>query len=234
MKGKTIQENERYVVSLEISGSMAMWTDPGSGSTPTSYPVPTWSAVKGIFESILFLKSSQIFPIRTEILKPVQYVNYVQNYGGPLRKSDLLAKGKPFQFRMNVLRDVRYRCFAVPVGLPESYSQEKMTTTNGAHHYKDRFERRLRRGECFSTPFLGVKDFPASYWGPVESIDPPIDFNTVISSMVITPFNFSSAEKKFNPVFRQNVEVVHGVIVYPCDESVLSGSETSLPEVSAC
>ena len=43
-----------YQVSLEIAGPAAMFTRPDTGTTPISYPLPTWSAAKGIFESIAF------------------------------------------------------------------------------------------------------------------------------------------------------------------------------------
>jgi len=42
---------KNYEVMLEISGPTAMWTRPDTGDAPVSYPAPTYSAVKGIFES---------------------------------------------------------------------------------------------------------------------------------------------------------------------------------------
>jgi len=44
----------------EISGPTAMWTRPDTGDVPVSYPAPTLAAVKGIFESIVWLKSVQL------------------------------------------------------------------------------------------------------------------------------------------------------------------------------
>jgi CRISPR-associated protein Cas5d len=48
----------RYEARLEISGPTAMWTRPDTGDAPVSYPAPTFAAVKGIFESIVWLKSA--------------------------------------------------------------------------------------------------------------------------------------------------------------------------------
>ena len=39
---------------MEIAGNTAIWTRPDSGDSPVSYPAPTYSAVKGIFESVLW------------------------------------------------------------------------------------------------------------------------------------------------------------------------------------
>lgn len=38
---------DSYNVQLEVSGRTAMFTRPDTGSSPTSYPVPTYSALRG-------------------------------------------------------------------------------------------------------------------------------------------------------------------------------------------
>jgi|GEM_PF-178998 len=83
-----------YPVQLEISGPTAMWTRPDTGSSPVSYPAPTFSAVKGIFESILRWKSVNVRPTRVEICRPVQFHRYTTNYGGPLRATDAGQRGR--------------------------------------------------------------------------------------------------------------------------------------------
>jgi CRISPR-associated protein Cas5d len=44
-----------YPIQLEISGPTAIWTRPDSRDCSVSYTAPTYSAVKGIFEAILFI-----------------------------------------------------------------------------------------------------------------------------------------------------------------------------------
>jgi CRISPR-associated Cas5-like protein len=51
-----------YEVRCEISGPSAMWTRPDTGDAPLSYPAPTFSAAKGLFESIVWLKSAELVP----------------------------------------------------------------------------------------------------------------------------------------------------------------------------
>ncbi len=53
-----------YPLQLEISGPTALWTRPDTGSSPVSYIAPAFSAVKGIFESILRWKSVNVRPTR--------------------------------------------------------------------------------------------------------------------------------------------------------------------------
>ena len=51
-----------YRVALEVAGPAAMFTRPDTGSTPISYPVPTFSAAKGMFESVAWLPHTYIQP----------------------------------------------------------------------------------------------------------------------------------------------------------------------------
>ena len=75
-----------YEVAFEIAGPAAMFTRPDTGSTPISYPMPTFSAAKGMFDAVLWRPHVYVQPTRVEICRPVRYERYVTNYGGPLRK----------------------------------------------------------------------------------------------------------------------------------------------------
>ncbi len=160
-----------YEVSLEVSGHLAMFTRPDTGATPTSYPVPTWSACKGIFESIARLARGEawINPFKVEVCRRVgeaggqiRFQRYTTNYGGPLRKSDQLREGSSFQFFATVLSNVCYRLY----GTAETGSPGVQEGRNPRHHLCDLFKRRLRQGRCHRTPCLGWSEFTASYWGP--------------------------------------------------------------------
>lgn len=59
----------QYEVAYEIAGPAAMFTRPDTSGTPTSYPVPTWSAAKGLFKSIAFFEdgAARICPTKVEV-----------------------------------------------------------------------------------------------------------------------------------------------------------------------
>lgn len=117
------QTNNRYDVQLEVAGPLAMFARPDTGGTPTSYPVPTWSAAKGLFESIAFFAdgSAWICPMKVEICRRVgepggrvRFQRYTTNYGGPLRKDNLFTKGavpggSSMQLFATARNDVCYR-----------------------------------------------------------------------------------------------------------------------------
>jgi len=94
--------SRNYQVAMEISGPTAMWTRPDTGDTPVSYPAPTYSAAKGIFEAILWLKSAEVVPTKVEICSPLVWHTYTTNYGGPLPERGQI-KGNNYQLIATVL-----------------------------------------------------------------------------------------------------------------------------------
>jgi CRISPR-associated protein Cas5d len=211
-----------YPVALEICGSTAMWTRPDTGDCPVSYPAPTYSAVKGIFESILWGPAVQVIPTKVEICTPLQYHNYQTNYGGPLRKSSVIATGGGFQLLATVLIDVCYRLYAevIPLSkknkdrISDGARQWNRKTTSPGHAYQEIFSRRLKRGQCFTMPCLGWKEFGPDYFGPFrEETAIQADINTVLPSMLREVFsNGYASEVSFS--YDQNVVIKNGVLEF--------------------
>ena len=176
---------KRYPIKMEIAGSTAMWTRPDTGDCPVSYPAPTYSAVRNIFQSILWGQAVEIIPTQVDICAPLQFHTYNTNYGGPLRKLDQIKDGNNFQLLATVLTDVRYRLYADVVETPPSDSESERTkawrakTKSPGHAYQEIFDRRLAAGKCFHTPFLGWKEFTASYFGPIRDDATLVDVSTI-------------------------------------------------------
>ena len=220
-----------YKIALEVAGSAAMFARPDTGGTPTSYPAPTWSAAKGLFESIAFFsdRSAWICPTKVEICRRigdvggrVHFQRYTTNYGGPLRKGDLFNKGtapggSSMQFFATILSNVCYHLHGVVVG-----SQWK-NENNPRHHLQDLFNRRLKRGQCYRTPCLGWSEFTCSYWGPfregLTEVDTALSFE--IPSMLLGVWNNPSCGR-YEPIFRQNVRIVDGILKYEIPRKWLS------------
>jgi CRISPR-associated protein Cas5d len=72
---------KRYPISFEIAGYAAMFSRSDTGSSPVSYPAPTKSALKSMFESAAFSHSAYFVPQRVEICAPVVCHKYTTNYG---------------------------------------------------------------------------------------------------------------------------------------------------------
>lgn len=211
-----------YPISMEIEGNTAIWTRPDTGDSPCSYPAPTFSAVRAIFESILWLPSVQIIPTKVEICSPIQYYSYVTNYGGPLRKADLIKKGNNYQLYATVLVDVCYRLYAnvMPVdykdNLPANALRWDSLTTSPGHAYQEIFQRRLIRGQSYAGLCLGWKEFTPSYFGPfrenthVYSDIPDIPIPSMLRETF--PSGYNSA---YHAVYDTDLCIHNGVLIYP-------------------
>jgi CRISPR-associated protein Cas5d len=204
-----------YQVALEIAGPTALWTRPDSGDAPTSYPAPTRSAVKGIFESVLWLPTAEVVPTRVEICAPIVYHTYTTNYGGPLRKA-----GKAnFQLIATVLVDVCYQLYAEvrPFVGPSAKlpsAARAWVGKNCAHAYQEMFERRMRRGQWYRTPCLGWQEFVPDYLGPLRpGTTAQKNLTFTLPSMLESVFPRQN-EPTVAPVFRQDIQVIEGVLTY--------------------
>lgn len=164
-----------YQVAMEIAGSTAMWTRPDSGDSPCSYPAPTYSAVRGLFESVLWGPAILVIPRKVELCARPQYHSYVTNYGGPLRSATAIRKGDNYQLLATVLIDVCYRLYADVIpnphkkNIPNNARSWDRKTTSPGHAYQEMFNRRLSRGQSYATLFLGWSEFTPSYFGPIRT-----------------------------------------------------------------
>lgn len=211
-----------YPIAMEVTGDTALWTRPDSGDCPCTYPAPTFSAVRGLFQSILWLPGVLIVPRKVELCAPIVYHSYACNYGGPLRKQDAITKGNNYQLFATVLLDARYRLYAdvMPCrdksSLPENALAWDRRTTSPGHAYQEIFNRRLKRGQSYSVPSFGVRDFPVSYFGPFREdthvcTDLP---DILIPSMLRETFS-GAYGSVYHPVYDTNLCIHQGVLVYP-------------------
>jgi CRISPR-associated protein Cas5d len=210
-----------YPIVMEIAGSTALWTRPDSGDCPVSYPAPTYSAVKAIFESVLWGPAVEVIPKKVELCAPVRYHSYTTNYNGPLRSSKSINKGSPYQLLATVLIDVCYklyaeaRPFAQKGKLPESVLIWDSKTTSPGHAYQEIFYRRLRQGQCYSIPVLGWREFTPSYFGPLRECTSVLSSmpDIVIPSMLREVFG-GGYSSSVSYVYDNNVIIAAGCLKY--------------------
>lgn len=217
---------QAYSIEMEIAGSTAMWTRPDTGDSPVSYPAPTYSAVKAIFESVLWGPAVEIIPTHVGLCRPIQYHTYYTNYNGPLRSSADIKKGTPYQLRATVLIDVCYKLFAKVIPyphkckLPARAQEWDQKTKSPGHAYQSIFYRRLQRGQVFATPVLGWREFTPSYFGKVRDDTAIITtMQTIeIPSMLRQVFSQGYCSS-VSYVYDTNLKIEHGVLHYPLRET---------------
>jgi len=179
--------NKDYEVQFEIAGPAAMFTRPDTGAAPVSYPVPTYSAARGMFDSIARLKSAYIRPTMVDICSPIRFQRYTTNYGGPLRKGNQIAGGSPYQLIATILIDVCFRVY----GVVEELYRPSEVQKNHLHH---------------------LQEFTPSYFGSFrEGTRVEESIHDTIPSMLFSVF---SCDEEYRPVFKQNVQIVCGRLEY--------------------
>lgn len=200
-----------YKIQMEIAGPTAIWTRPDTGDSPGTYPVPTRSAAKGIFESILWNPAIRVVPSRVEICAPIIHHSYATNYGGPLRTSEQIRGGNNYQLFATVLINVRYRLYAdlhlaPPTDLSHKIQQWLTRTRSPCHAFRDIFERRIRAGRCHHIPSLGWREFVPSYVGAPSGAPIQTDINMTLPTM--------PDWIRGRPAYAQGLVIKNGVMHY--------------------
>jgi CRISPR-associated protein Cas5d len=204
------QNMKTYEVAFEIAGPVALFNRPDAGSTPISYPVPTWSACKALFESVARMKGAYVNPTKVAICAPIRFEHYATNYGGPLRKSSQIRNDDNYQLKAIVLVDVCYKVWGMVLQF-EPHPER----INAAHALQETTERRLKNGQTLRTPCLGWKEFAPSYFGPLRDETSADDsINLVIPSLLHSVFDKPKMGQRA-PYFLQNVEVCKCILYYP-------------------
>jgi CRISPR-associated protein Cas5d len=210
MDSQEMKTSKMYEVALEVAGPIALFNRPDAGSTPISYPVPTWSACKALFESVARMKGAYVNPNKVAICAPIRFEHYATNYGGPLRKNSQINNDNNYQLKAIILVDVCYKVW----GTVHQF-EPRPDGINTAHALQETTARRLKNGQTLRTPCLGWKEFTPSYFGPLrEETSVDVSVNLIVPSLLHSVFDKPKMGERA-PYFHQNVEVRDGILNYP-------------------
>lgn len=179
--------SDSSVCKIKVAGEFACFTRPELKVERVSYPVPTPSAVRGVFEAILFRPQFRWHPVEIAVLNPIKYISLRRNEVKgkisthnvelamrgtkallPLYADDMDSENKGRTPRQTqALRDVCY-VFAARIQLTPAASAPSDTIQK----YREQFLRRAERGQCFFQPYLGCREFAASFEIPNGSETP--------------------------------------------------------------
>lgn len=174
-------------LAVKVWGEFACFTRPEMKVERVSYPVMTPSAARGVLEAI-FWKPEFTWRIQEIwVLKPIRYFSILRNEVNSRasersarewaqRGGGFLATEDRAQRHTLALRDVAYVIRADAV--PDSGRDED------AAKFRDQFRRRVERGQCFSQPYLGCREFAAAF-GPVGVADQPISLSEDLGRMLL-------------------------------------------------
>lgn len=210
---------------LEVWGDWACFTRPELKVERVSYDVITPSAARAIFEAILFKRYAMRWQItKIEVLKPIKWTNIRRNEVGAvtsISSNSIFIEEKRQQKNSLLLQDVHYRIHAKLIFIPvkerpnEAFAKHKPSTDENPMKYYQMFERRAGKGQCFTQPYLGCREFSAN-WRLVENTDnisSPINEDRDLGIMLYDMDFESNPQKPDAMFFRAKME--HGVIVVP-------------------
>lgn len=169
---------------MEVWGPYACFTNPAMKVERTSYDCPTPSAARGMLEAVFWHPGLTWRIDRIHILNPIEFTNIRRNEvkAKLLATSALsamkgnaaplyIATSKEIQQRASLmLKDVHYVIEAHFDMVPDRAGEG-----DNPGKFQDIIKRRLRKGACFSQPYLGCRELSAHFglWekGEIRAID---------------------------------------------------------------
>ena len=206
-----------YGVKLRVWGGYACFTRPEMKVERVSYVVITPSAARAILECIYWKPGIRWVIDRLHVLKPFVFTNIRRNELahklplGPVKKAMkdgstpvcIFIEDDRQQRAAMVLKDVEY---VIEAHFDVIGSED----TNAAKH-KEMFDRRASKGQCFTQPYLGCREFPANFELLDGSIHPsPVAGRRDLGWMLHDIDYANDMEARFF-----HAEMVNGVIAIP-------------------
>lgn len=162
-------------MEVKVWGEFACFTRPEMKVERVSYEVMTPSAARGILEAIFWKPEFQWRIRAIRVLRDVRSFSMLRNEvntRASVRSArswqdtpdGYFADDDRTQRHMLALRDVAYIIAAdivVRPGVQEDPAK-----------YRDQFRRRVQRGQCHSAPYLGCREFTASFAPPAGDETP--------------------------------------------------------------
>ena len=203
---------------VRIRGQYALFTRPEFKIERLTYDVLTPSAARGILEAVLWKPAIRWEIRKILLLAPVQYIQFKRNEvtsktsvasalsasrrGTPL---DYFADEDRAQRNTIALRDVDYAVEA------EFHMTNKQGPEDNPKKFDEMFRRRLEKGQHYTQPYLGCREFPAIV-EPYTGNPAPLEDETRDLGYMLHDLRFGP--KGNEPVFFR-ARADHGVITVP-------------------
>ena len=214
---------------LEVWGPMACFTRPELKVERVSYDVITPSAARAVFEAIFWKPAIHWQVTKIEVLNPIKWATVRRNeVGAVASKNPIFIEDKRQQKNSLLLQDVHYRIWAKLVFIPlwkrketknaqiDIEEADLLRKDENPGKYNAMFERRASKGQCFNQPYLGTREFSASFRlvkPEQEELKTPIDESRDLGIMLYD-MDFEGNPDKPEAMFYR-AQMDHGVIIVP-------------------
>lgn len=181
-----------FGIEFTVKGDHALFTRPEFGVERVSYDVPTPSALVGLISSIYWHPGVKYIIDEIRIYNPVKFMNIRRNeVSDKISLSDVSKKMKgktgdiEFYTKEHISQRATLLLKDVSYGVRAHF---ELTDEREAEQSEEKVYaillRRLKKGQFFSQPFLGCREFPAKVeW--VESLpESTLDYTADIGYML--------------------------------------------------
>lgn len=167
-------------ICIEVWGDYACFTRPEMKTERVSYDIMTPSAARGLIESIYWHPGIRWIVDRIHVLAPIRFTNIrrneVKSTISARSAKTVMERGQGELYLITsqdiqqraalLLQDVRYVIEAHFDIVPE-----KAAPGDNPGKFQDIVTRRVARGQFYSQPYLGCREFPA-HFAPCATIPP--------------------------------------------------------------
>ena len=201
------------MIQLEVWGPYALFSRPELKVEKVSYDVPTPSAARGIVEAVYFHPGLRWYIDRIYVLNPISFTsirrnevlskisarNVRQAAQGGRQELYLAAPQEIVQRSSLLLQDVHY--------VIEAHFEmtSKAAPSDNPGKFQDIVTRRMEKGQCYTTPYLGCREFSASFrrWagGPIKTIKETRDLG-----LMLYDFDYTAPQNITPTYFRAKLE----------------------------
>ena len=201
---------------VKVWGEYACFTRPEMKVERVSYPVITPTAARGVLEAIFWKPEFRWHVEELHVLKDVNYFSILRNEVNKRASQQVAAKWSQegggysatddrSQRHTLGLREVAYVIVARQV--------LRGDVTDDPAKYRDQFRRRVRDGRCFATPYLGCREFSASF-GELDGSEVALSITEDLGPMLLDVAYRSDTSGRELPQF-WNARLERGVLHVP-------------------
>lgn len=169
-----------YGFAVEVWGERALFTRPELSVERMSYDCITPSAARGLIESIYWHPGICYKIDRIHILNPITFTNMRRNEvksKASISSMRTAITGKKPLPHINTKKDIVQRASLILTDVHYVIEAHFDLTDEAASQdnpgkYKDIIRRRLEKGQCYSAPYFGTREFPAFFKAYEGSLPP--------------------------------------------------------------
>ena len=157
-----------FGVRLRCWGEWACFTRPETKVERVSYDAMTPSAARGVLEAVYWKPEIRWVVNRITVMRPIRFTSLRRNEVSVTANASTAASAmKAGHGDIGIVaQDVRQQRAALLLRDVEYVIEAHFTVVGGpdnAAKHLDQFQRRARRGACFTRPYLGCREFAAHF-----------------------------------------------------------------------